>query len=157
MEMIQFVGWYQENGALRARPRWAYFKDWTNLLELPLFTASIIFVVVTKQCVCPAIWQWQLGTVVIFFAWIDLLTFLYKFPKFGVYLLMMKHIVKKFIRVIVIAFLFSLAFGFAFYMTFHDPNVPVIYTYSSCADAMYKQFHVHTCRPHHLLTHGWLS
>ena len=120
-------------------------------------TASIIFVVVTKQCVCPAIRQWQLGTVVTFFAWIDLLTFLYKFPKFGVYLLMMEHIVKKCVRVIVIAFLFSLAFGFAFYMTFYDPNVPVIYIYSSCVDAMYKQFHVCTCRPQHLLTRGWLS
>ena len=158
MEVIQFVGWYVEDGALKPRLRKAYFKDWTNWVEVPLFIASIIFVlaVVVNECVCPAIWQWQLGTVVIFFAWIDLLTFLYKFPKFGVYLLMMQHIVQKFVRVIAIAFLFSLAFGFAFYMTFYDPNVPVR---KPCACIAHNSNCIlcFICRPHHLLTRGWLS
>ena len=125
MELIQFISCYEDKGSLKPTPRWDYFTDWTNWLELPLFIASMVFVVVTDKCLCPEVWNWQLGTIVMFLAWIDLLTFLYKFPKFGVYMLMIQHIVFKFIRVLAIAALFTVAFGFAFYMTFYDPNIPV--------------------------------
>ena len=83
-----------------------------------------MIIAVSNECFCPTSPHWQLGTCVVFLAWIDLLTFLYKFPKLGVYLVMMERIVKKFVRVMVLAVLVFLGFGFAFYMTFYEP-IPV--------------------------------
>ena len=158
MELIQFISCYEDKGSLKPTPRWDYFMDWTNWLELPLFVASMIFVVVTDKCLCPEVWNWQLGTIVMFLAWIDLLTFLYKFPKFGVYMLMIQHIVFKFIRVLAIAALFSVAFGFAFYMTFYDPNIPVRQVHASFAVRIHNFIATFSClcRHHHLQLHGCL-
>ena len=129
LEIIQFISVYEKTDGKEKKRwvefNWNYFTDWTNWVEVPLFLLTPIFVVVTKKCVCPEKWQWQLGTLVVFLAWINLLTFLYKLPAFGLYLLMMEQIVKKFVRVMIIAFLFSLAFGFAFYMTFYEPSILV--------------------------------
>ena len=133
MELIQFISCYEKKETRRRGRRsklspkinWKYFRDWSNWLEVPLFTLSPIFVVVPNMCLCPSPWQWQLGVVVVFLAWINLLTFLYKLPAFGLYLLMMEQIIRKFLRVMIIAFLFSLAFGFAFYMAFYEPDILV--------------------------------
>ena len=114
-----------------------YFRDWKFVMEFPLFILSLIFTIiaVSNECFCPTPSHWQLGTCVIFLAWIDLLTYLYKFPKLGVYLVMMEQIVKKFVRVMILAALVFLGFGFAFYMTFYEP-IPVSKTLHNC-----MQFH----------------
>lgn len=133
MELLQFISCYEKketrrrghSSKLSPKINWKYFQDWSNWLEVPLFTLSPIFVVVPNTCLCPSPWQWQLGAVVLFLAWINLLTFLYKLPAFGLYLLMMEQIIRKFLRVMIIAFLFSLAFGFAFYMAFYEPDILV--------------------------------
>ena len=103
-----------------------YFQDWKFVMEFPPFILSPIFMIIAvlNECFCPTSPHWQLGTCVVFLAWIDLLTFLYKFPKLGMYLVMMERIVKKFVRVMVLAVLVFLGFGFAFYMTFYEP-IPV--------------------------------
>ena len=104
---------------------WDYFLDWTNYLEIVLYVFSIAFVAVFSECACPTNGQWQIGTVAVFFAWIDLLLFLYKLPKIGIYVGMMLQIVRRFLSVVLMAFLLSLAFGFAFYMAFYEPTIPV--------------------------------
>ena len=103
-----------------------YFQDWKFVLEFPLFILSPLFVIiaVSNECFCPTSSHWQLGTCVVFLAWMNLLTFLYKFPTLGVYLLMMEHIVTQFFRVMILAVLVFLSFGFALYMTFYEP-IPV--------------------------------
>ena len=54
-----------------------YFKDWTNYLDAVLYISCIIFITsATRNCACPTKWQWQIGCVAVFLAWIDLLTFL---------------------------------------------------------------------------------
>ena len=100
-----------------------YLQDWKFVLDFTLFFLSPIFMItaVSNECFCPTSSHWQLGTCVVFLAWIDLLTFLYKFPKLSVYLLMMERIVKNFVTVMVLAVLVFVGFGFAFYMTFYEP------------------------------------
>ena len=119
---------------------WEYFLDWTNYLEIILYVFSIAFVAVFSECACPTNGQWQIGTVAVFFAWIDLLLFLYKLPKIGIYVGMMWQIALRFLKVVFMAILLSLAFTFAFYMAFYEPNIPVsinkskLYTFSSYAE-----------------------
>ena len=56
---------------------WWYLKDWTNYLDILLYISSFFFIFpATNYCACLNKWQWQIGCVAVFLAWIDLLTFL---------------------------------------------------------------------------------
>ena len=131
VEVLQLLHWTQSKNPnccgkrFKLYVKWEYWLDWTNYLEITLYTFSIAFVVVFDDCFCPTDSQWQIGTVAVFFAWIDLLLFFYKLPKIGIYVGMMLQITRRFLNVVVIAILLSLAFGFAFYMAFYEPSIPV--------------------------------
>ena len=116
------------NFTCRPRPRLKYWRDPSNYIELSLYFFSIVFVLVffrSGDCLCPTKLQWEIGTVAVFFAWINLLLFLHKLPSVGVYVGMMWQIIKSFMKAIILALLLSVAFGLVFYMAFYDPNVPV--------------------------------
>ncbi len=53
-----------------------YLTDWTNYVDITLFIFSIMFVSSFSNCSCPSTWQWQLGSVAVFLAWINLLLYL---------------------------------------------------------------------------------
>ena len=109
--------------------RWNYFADWENWIELALFICSILFAsgAYVDCCVCVENWQWQLGVLSIFFAWLDLVLFMKKLPLFGVYVVMYIQIIYTFLRFMFLALLFIIAFGLSFYMLFVQFNVPVSY------------------------------
>ena len=131
IEVFQLVHWTQSKNPNCCGKRyklyinWEYWLDWTNYLEIILYVFSISFVIVFDRCFCPTDNQWQIGTVAVFFAWIDLLLFLYKLPKIGIYVGMMLQITRRFLNVVIMAILLGLAFGFAFYMAFYEPTIPV--------------------------------
>ena len=131
VEGFQLVHWTQSRSPnicgrrYKLYVNWEYWLDWTNYLEITLYTFSIAFVVVFDDCFCPSDSQWQIGTVAVFFAWMNLLLFFYKLPKIGIYVGMMLQITRRFLDVVIIAVLLSLAFGFAFYMAFYEPSIPV--------------------------------
>ena len=61
-----------------------YFLDWVNWIEVILFICAIIFVFVFfTDCLCPTVWQWQIGCVAVFLAWIDFIIFIRKLPLTG--------------------------------------------------------------------------
>ena len=103
-----------------------YFKSPSNLIEIPLFILAIVFVSVFQhECLCPSRGQWQAGFIAVFLAWIDLVLYLDKLPLFGIYIQMLWKIVINFLKVSVMAVLLLFAFGFAFYMAFYEPDLPV--------------------------------
>ncbi len=57
-----------------------YLADWTNYVDVVLFIFSIMFVSSFSNCLCPSTWQWQLGSVAVFLAWINLLIYLRMLP-----------------------------------------------------------------------------
>ena len=105
------------------RKRLRYFLDWENWMELSLFVASVIFVSSGLQsgCLCPESWQWQLGSLALFIAWLDMVLFLKKFPLTGIYVVMFVDIFYTFMRMILLSILFVISFGIAFYMLFFRP------------------------------------
>lgn len=110
-----------------------YLKSPSNWLEVPMYFLSIVFVsVLDHDCLCPSRNQWRAGIIAVFFAWIDLLFFINKSPTLGVYIEMLKKIVLRFLMVSIIGFLFIIAFGLAFYMTFYEPDLPVSFQLYSC-------------------------
>ena len=105
------------------RRRHRYFLDWENWMELCLFIACIIFVSSGLQsgCLCPESWQWQLGALAMFIAWLVMLLFLKKLPLTGIYVVMFVDIFYTFMRMILLSILFVVSFGIAFYMLFFRP------------------------------------
>ena len=61
-------------------------------------------------------WQWQLGAVAVFLAWMNLLLFIRKFPRFGIYIVMFTDILQTFLTFLPVFFLFVVAFSLAFFM-----------------------------------------
>ena len=101
-----------------------YLLDWINWLEVLLFTLSIIFAwVFNSDCLCETGWQWQIGVVAVFLAWIDLIVFIRKLPFVGIYVVMFIDIFKIFVKMIILTILLVVAFGLAFYMAFFQPGV----------------------------------
>ena len=105
---------------------WEYFKSPSNYMEIPLFILSIVFVsVFHHECLCPTRGQWQAGFIALFLAWIDLVLYLDKLPLFGIYIQMLLKIIRNFLKVLLMAILLLVAFDFAFYMAFYEPDLPV--------------------------------
>ena len=96
-------------------------------MELCLYVFSIIFVwVFHDRCLCPFLWQWQLGIVAVFLAWINLMIFFSKFPLTGVYVLMFTTICRTFLKILVLSLLLVIAFALTFFLIFHEPSVIMV-------------------------------
>jgi ankyrin repeat protein len=104
---------------------WRYFLNFENYIEDATYILAIVFVIqFGLNCWCPTSWQWQMGAVAVFLAWINLILFLKRVPLLGIYVLMYTNIVYTFLRVVIIAFLFVVAFSLAFYMILFKPVLP---------------------------------
>lgn len=107
--------------------QWTFELTVRHILEIVLHILSIVFVLTTfrNECMCPTRGEWQAGTIAVFFAWIELLSYIQQFPPLGFYIEMLWKIVARFLKVLFIALLLLIAFSFAFYMTFYEPDILV--------------------------------
>ena len=100
-----------------------YFLNHENWLELFLYSFTLIFLgPLGGACVCPKSWEWQIGALAVFLAWIHLGIFVKKMPQLGLYVIMFEDIVITFIKIAIPALLLVLAFSMAFYMMFFVPS-----------------------------------
>ena len=84
----------------------------------------------SNNCFCIHRWQWQVGTVAVFLSWISFIIYISDLPSIGLNLQILWTIIYRFLTVALIAILLLLAFGFAFYMAFYEPQLPVsFYTF----------------------------
>ncbi|XP_060592453.1 transient receptor potential cation channel subfamily A member 1 homolog [Ruditapes philippinarum] len=95
-----------------------YFKQFKNFIKWTAYTTALPFLIDLSECENTPFretWQWILGTVAIFMAWVDLLSYVEKFDLLGIYVSMLKRITKTFIRKIFpIVLIFLIAFTLAF-------------------------------------------
>ena len=98
--------------------------DWA---DVPSYVLVITFAVIFPyDCPCPPAWQWQIGIIGWFLAWITLLKFANKFPIVSKYVLMFWRIIQTFVKVaLIIGIPLILAFAWPFYLALHDPEVSV--------------------------------
>ena len=98
--------------------------DWT---DVPSYVFIIIFATIPyRDCPCPEVWQWQIGIIGLFLAWLTLLKFANKFPIISKYILMFWRITETFGKVALsIGIPLVLAFAWPFYMALFDPDVSV--------------------------------
>ena len=63
-------------------------------------------------------WQWQLGSVAILLAWLELVLLIRKIPRFGIFVVMFTDIFITFIQFLPVFFLFIVAFALTFFVLF---------------------------------------
>ncbi len=106
-----------------------YIWDLTNWIEVPLFVLSIIFsiVILTKKNdgFCLLNWQWQIGAVILWLSWIELIFLSTQFKIIGVHALMFMKILKTLIKFIPLAFLLIFGFGLTFHFLLVQPHLMV--------------------------------
>ena len=89
------------------------------LLRSGMFLLTIIFVFgFWNDCWCAPPWQWQIGALTLFMAYINFLFLLKGLPLLGVYVTMLFNIVTTFLKLIYLPILLILSFAFPFYMLF---------------------------------------
>ena len=122
-EVIELVRVIKGPGQICKVIDWSYL---TTYMEIPLYILSIAFVSVFQhECLCPSRGQWRAGAFAVFFAWIDLIFYLNKWPLVGIYVQMLLRILQNFVKVLIMASLLLFAFDLAFYMAFYEPGLSV--------------------------------
>ena len=73
-----------------------YFSEWQNYVEISLSVLTISFVLSVRfnDCFCPNASQWQLGSVVIFLAWVNLILLMKSIPFVAISINMLISIMK---------------------------------------------------------------
>ena len=72
-------------------------------------------------------WQWQLGTCCMFAAWLNLILFLRRMPRMGIYIVMVGEVFGTFLKFFIFCFsFFLLAFGFTFYVLMENQVVYLV-------------------------------
>lgn len=103
-----------------------YITSIENYLELTAYTLTILFMLdPIYGLTCQTFqndWPWQCGIFAVFFTWLNFLIFLRRIPRIGIYIFMYVHIAFTFLKILLIAVLFALAFGLAFYMSLWQEN-----------------------------------
>ncbi|XP_065826126.1 transient receptor potential cation channel subfamily A member 1-like isoform X2 [Oscarella lobularis] len=107
--------------------KWKYFQDFTNYLELALYITTLLFVIPMGNV--RDLYQYQMGAVAVFLAWMNFLLYLQRFEALGIYIVMFVEVVKTLLVVLGVFFVIIVAFGLCFYVLLFpaDPtftNVP---------------------------------
>ncbi len=106
-----------------------YIWDLTNWIEVPLFVLSIILfgVVLTmkNEGFCLLNWQWQIGAVILWLSWIELIFLSTQFQFIGVHALMFKKILKTLVKFIPLAFFLIIGFALTFHFLLVQPHLMV--------------------------------
>ncbi|XP_069174826.1 transient receptor potential cation channel subfamily A member 1 homolog [Procambarus clarkii] len=102
--------------------RTAYLRG-QNLVEWVCYSSAVLFVLDFNGCPVKQGWQWQMGAMAIFLAWMDLLLFIRVFPFFGIYVIMFTEVLKTFISFFVVFFMFIVAFGLGFHTVSLPPRL----------------------------------
>jgi hypothetical protein len=101
---------------------------------------TIIFVSgFANDCWCAPSWQWQIGALAVFLAYILFILQLGGMPYFGVYIHMLVNIVITFVKLVFLPFFLILSFAIPFYMLFvRERGAMQIEPFSNPARAIFK-------------------
>nr|UPO70950.1 sTRP5 [Mesobuthus martensii] len=97
-----------------------------NILEWCCYVSALLFTINFTQCSkitgIRTYWQWQMGGISIFLAWMVLVLFVRKFHLVGIYIVMFTDILTTFAQFFIVFFLFIIAFSLGFYTLIQNQN-----------------------------------
>ncbi|XP_071957076.1 transient receptor potential cation channel subfamily A member 1-like isoform X2 [Antedon mediterranea] len=97
------------------------YLTFNNFLEWTVYILAVLLVLPLRNCSYENSvnvkydWQWQCGAISILLAWINLILFIQKLPRLGIYVLMFTDVLKTFMQFSVVFGLFIVAFTLGFY------------------------------------------
>uniref|UniRef100_W5KM94 Transient receptor potential cation channel, subfamily A, member 1a n=1 Tax=Astyanax mexicanus TaxID=7994 RepID=W5KM94_ASTMX len=94
--------------------RLKYLRDMSNLMDWSSTICSLLFVIPLLLNV-ESSWHWQAGALAGLISWINLLLYLQRFERFGIYVVMFREICRTLLSIIVLFIYLILAFALAFY------------------------------------------
>ena len=98
----------------------SYVFSFENHLEIIANILILLFMVDPLSAFncqsLPNDWPWQCGIFAVFLTWINFFISMKRFPLIGIYILMYVDILFTFLKIVVMALFFLMAFGMAFYM-----------------------------------------
>ncbi|KAI6660993.1 Transient receptor potential cation channel [Oopsacas minuta] len=104
----------------------SYITSFENVLEMAGHILILLFMVdpiYAFYCASlPYDWPWQCGIFAVFLTWINFFVSMKRFPLIGIYILMYVDILFTFLKIVVMALFFLVAFGMAFYMSLLQEN-----------------------------------
>lgn len=107
---------------------WQYFKHFSNITELTVYVLTFVFLDPTAVLLhdidipldtCPRS-LWQVAAMITFLGWIVLLLNFQRLPYMGIYIGMLISMVTTTIQFVIVASLFVLGFGLAFFMLLNN-------------------------------------
>lgn len=104
----------------------SYITSFENYLEVAGHVLIVLFMIdpiYAFYCQSlPYDWPWQCGIFAVFLTWINFFVSMKRFPLIGIYILMYVDILFTFLKIVVMALFFLVAFGMAFYMSLLQEN-----------------------------------
>ncbi|XP_017351760.1 transient receptor potential cation channel subfamily A member 1a [Ictalurus punctatus] len=94
--------------------RFKYLQDASNVMDWGSTICSLLFVIPLLLNVKKS-WHWQAGALASLGSWVNLLLYLQRFQRFGIYVVMFREICKTLLSIILIFVYLILAFALAFY------------------------------------------
>ena len=100
-----------------------YLTDWQNYVEISLQSLTLYFVLSVRlnDCFCASAPQWQVGCVVIFLAWIDLIFLMKSIPIVAISINMLISISYSFVKLVFLPAILIVSFGIPLFLLFHEP------------------------------------
>ena len=111
-----------------------YFTEWQNYVEISLSILTIVFVLSVRfnDCFCSNASLWQLGSVVIFLAWVNLILLMKSIPFVAISINMLISIMNSFIKLVFLSMLLIVSFGIPLFLLFHHPVNSFVYLCMTC-------------------------
>ncbi|XP_073705503.1 transient receptor potential cation channel subfamily A member 1a [Garra rufa] len=91
-----------------------YLRDLSNYMDWAAAICSLVFVVPVMMNVKSS-WHWQAGALAALASWLNLLLYLQRFERIGIYVVMFREISRTLLSIIVLFFYLILGFALAFY------------------------------------------
>ncbi|RXN05753.1 transient receptor potential cation channel subfamily A member 1-like protein [Labeo rohita] len=91
-----------------------YLRDMSNYMDWAAAICSLVFVVPLLLNVKSS-WHWQAGALAALASWMNLLLYLQRFERIGIYVVMFREISRTLLSIIVLFFYLILGFALAFY------------------------------------------
>ncbi|RDD38683.1 Transient receptor potential cation channel subfamily A member 1 [Trichoplax sp. H2] len=89
-----------------------YFTSFSNYMEIIMYCLVILMLIPPNMT--PNDWQWKIGSVALFLAWINLLLFMERISFLGLYVIMLRNVLVTFLKIITVVVIFIVAFSFVF-------------------------------------------
>ncbi|XP_020624729.1 transient receptor potential cation channel subfamily A member 1-like [Orbicella faveolata] len=95
-----------------------YLRSLTNYLEWAAYGMTLFYVV--PPCDCKLGFKQEFGAVALFIAWMNLILFLRRFSSYGQYIIMLTTMFGTLFKVLLLFFLFVMAFSTTFFLLLDD-------------------------------------